>query len=210
MDEHRTCDPSRHGQGQVGQEGPLASLVVSNESDAQSGLRGAGHGDDLAPLVVDGELTGDVGDPPAQYMLPLQIEQRSVEMRGPLPAASEFAGYERVLPGAADRILAMAEREQAHLIEVRALRARAYVKAVEAESERCERLDTATAATIQRAQWMAFLFLIGMLAVSWWRSSKVSSLRRFWSQLLASVALSRCSSASSAVHVEPRMTKSHQ
>lgn len=33
---------------------------------------------------------------------------------GPLPLAREFDGYESVLPGAADRILAMAEREQAH------------------------------------------------------------------------------------------------
>jgi uncharacterized membrane protein len=33
---------------------------------------------------------------------------------GPLPPASEFEHYERVCPGAADRILAMAEKEESH------------------------------------------------------------------------------------------------
>lgn len=33
---------------------------------------------------------------------------------GPLPPASEFERYEQVCPGAADRILAMAENEEAH------------------------------------------------------------------------------------------------
>lgn len=31
---------------------------------------------------------------------------------GPLPAVEDFAGYERVVPGAGDRILTMAERQQ--------------------------------------------------------------------------------------------------
>ncbi|MDD3468421.1 MAG: DUF2335 domain-containing protein [Thermoguttaceae bacterium] len=33
---------------------------------------------------------------------------------GPLPPASELGVYEQILPGAAERILAMAEREQSH------------------------------------------------------------------------------------------------
>jgi len=33
---------------------------------------------------------------------------------GPLPSSREFRGYNTVLPGAADRILRMAEREQEH------------------------------------------------------------------------------------------------
>jgi uncharacterized membrane protein len=36
---------------------------------------------------------------------------------GPLPPASEFAGYESALPGAADRILTMAEKASAHVHE---------------------------------------------------------------------------------------------
>ncbi|MDR1100263.1 MAG: DUF2335 domain-containing protein [Treponema sp.] len=33
---------------------------------------------------------------------------------GPLPTSREFQGYEQVLPGAADRILAIAEKESEH------------------------------------------------------------------------------------------------
>lgn len=33
---------------------------------------------------------------------------------GPLPAPEDFEHYERVLPGSADRIIALTEREQAH------------------------------------------------------------------------------------------------
>lgn len=38
--------------------------------------------------------------------------ERSFSYAGPLPPASEFKGYEEVLPGAADRILSLAEKEQ--------------------------------------------------------------------------------------------------
>ena len=38
----------------------------------------------------------------------------SVSMTGPLPPPSILAGYEQVLPGAAERIVSMAEKEQDH------------------------------------------------------------------------------------------------
>jgi uncharacterized membrane protein len=37
----------------------------------------------------------------------------SVQYTGPLPAAGQYEQYERTLPGAANRILVMAEKEQA-------------------------------------------------------------------------------------------------
>jgi uncharacterized membrane protein len=40
-----------------------------------------------------------------------QRQQLSVSYHGPLPTSGEFAGYEQVLPGAADRILAITEKE---------------------------------------------------------------------------------------------------
>jgi uncharacterized membrane protein len=43
-----------------------------------------------------------------------QRQEISVSYEGPLPRSREFAGYEQVLPGAADRILAMAEKESEH------------------------------------------------------------------------------------------------
>jgi uncharacterized membrane protein len=44
--------------------------------------------------------------PPAQEV--------SVSYKGPLPPSREFAGYEQALPGAADRILAITEKEAEH------------------------------------------------------------------------------------------------
>lgn len=40
-------------------------------------------------------------------------EQTIQVHEGPLPAPDTFEGYERILPGSADRILCMAEKEQA-------------------------------------------------------------------------------------------------
>ena len=33
---------------------------------------------------------------------------------GPLPASNKFAGYDKTLPGAAERILVMTEKQAAH------------------------------------------------------------------------------------------------
>ncbi|MFQ7172706.1 MAG: DUF2335 domain-containing protein [Thomasclavelia ramosa] len=41
-------------------------------------------------------------------------EITSVSYSGPIPHPSDFEQYERVLPGAADRILTMAENQSAH------------------------------------------------------------------------------------------------
>ncbi|MDO4584028.1 MAG: DUF2335 domain-containing protein [Planctomycetia bacterium] len=45
------------------------------------------------------------------------LHQRIISRSGPLPLASEYAYYERVCPGAADRILVMAEKQQNHVLE---------------------------------------------------------------------------------------------
>ena len=45
------------------------------------------------------------------------VAQESSSFRGPLPHPSHFEGYNNVLPGAAERILAMAEKQQAYNIE---------------------------------------------------------------------------------------------
>lgn len=41
---------------------------------------------------------------------------QSVSFRGPLPPPALFEHYEQILPGSADRIMTMAEKEQAHRI----------------------------------------------------------------------------------------------
>ena len=55
-------------------------------------------------------MTGDPNELDGRQ--PSQIHQIVAARIGPLPPPSELAGYEEVLPGSADRILRMAEREQ--------------------------------------------------------------------------------------------------
>jgi uncharacterized membrane protein len=43
----------------------------------------------------------------------IQVTQ-SLSFVGPLPPATEFAGYDKALPGTAERILTMAEKEVEH------------------------------------------------------------------------------------------------
>jgi uncharacterized membrane protein len=43
-----------------------------------------------------------------------QRQELSVSYHGPLPTSREFSGYEQVLPGAANRILAITEKEAEH------------------------------------------------------------------------------------------------
>ena len=45
-------------------------------------------------------------------------ETQAVLYNGPLPTSNEFAGYEKAFPGAAERILAMAEKEALHRQEM--------------------------------------------------------------------------------------------
>ncbi len=42
------------------------------------------------------------------------VEHRAELRAGPIPDAEEFAKYDLVVPGAANRLLTMAEKEQAH------------------------------------------------------------------------------------------------
>lgn len=70
----------------------------------------------------------------------------SASYSGPLPLPSDFEGYERVVPGAADRILTMAETQQKELLKQASKEQEANIK------------------ENRRAQWFAFilgLFVIG-------------------------------------------------
>ena len=52
-----------------------------------------------------------------------EIRTVHAEMSGPLPPPAMLEGYERIVPGAAERILAMAERESAtrHTLDIKAV-----------------------------------------------------------------------------------------
>ena len=55
---------------------------------------------------------------PAPNQPPLFGAQLEVH-QGPIPRAEDFAAYDRILPGAANRILKMAEREQRSAIRLK-------------------------------------------------------------------------------------------
>lgn len=52
--------------------------------------------------------------PEKQAILFACMEQKHIEYSGPIPPPSLMAEYEKVLPGSADRIIAMAERQSEH------------------------------------------------------------------------------------------------
>lgn len=53
----------------------------------------------------------------AHELLAVMVEQHSI-YSGPLPPAEQFASYEKALPGSAERILSMAEKQQEHRISL--------------------------------------------------------------------------------------------
>ncbi|MBI5524271.1 MAG: DUF2335 domain-containing protein [Desulfarculus sp.] len=58
----------------------------------------------------------------------VQLFARAALHVGPLPPAEELSKYEQVLPGVADRIVAMAEKEQAHRHGMQDVRTKAAIR----------------------------------------------------------------------------------
>ena len=91
----------------------------ANERDETGVVDAGGHasdeaeGGDLEEVVVEGELDDENGSVGGRRLL-ARSQKVSLERRAPLPPIEEFRGYEDVLPGAADRILSMAEERAAH------------------------------------------------------------------------------------------------
>jgi uncharacterized membrane protein len=85
------------------------------------------------PTPVEDKIERALGEvlPPREVSRATRQVLRAIAtervFQGPVPPPEYFRGYEEVLPGAADRILRMAEREQEHRImwEQEALRAEA-------------------------------------------------------------------------------------
>ncbi len=77
-----------------------------------------------------------------------RLEYRSVEFRGPIPPPALLLEYDEVLPGAADRILTMAESQARHRQEMEML----YLKG---QSERSD-----------RGQWFGLIVALSGFAVA--------------------------------------------
>ncbi len=99
----------------------------------------------------------------------MQIAAQQTITSGPIPSAAEIERYEAVLPGAADRILSMAEGNQARRHQSESstdasnqMLASANAQAVLAGA----RASDAASAEARRSQWMAFTIVILFLAAS--------------------------------------------
>ena len=72
----------------------------------------------IPPALID-LLLQRSGNPPEAREIVRAVTELSVSL-GPIPPAEELARYEKALPGAADRIIGMAEQEQSGRIKLRA------------------------------------------------------------------------------------------
>lgn len=139
MDNEQQSNPEGHDEGRA------------NSSDSQGGAEVVHAGDSS---TAPDESLGNGGRQPAQSdgqgidLNAIAIAARS----GPLPSVEEYAGYERVLPGAADRILAMAEKSLD--IEISDRKAATAMEAADHKAENLSMLITSVAFSF--LPWMAF------------------------------------------------------
>lgn len=121
------------------------SVHVQAGENADPGRRGL-QGPDDESVGVGGALDAPSDESGAALPVGIQQLQIAAAYSGPLPSPADFAAFDHALPGAADRILAMAERRQAAEI---------------ANSERASRAESSSL----RATAVAFAFLpYGLMA----------------------------------------------
>jgi len=99
---------------------------MSGKNQQQS-LKKKGQSDQIAPIPLE-KLPDDARE--FIEALPREKQPRAVKLfyqqtmikasahSGPLPHPESYARYDEVLPGSADRILGMAERQSAHRMEL--------------------------------------------------------------------------------------------
>lgn len=106
------------------------------------------------------------GTNPAQRYAPEQLPQILAQQKitsGPIPSAQEFEYYERVLPGAADRILSMAESNQARRHESESMADASNQKLAAANAEAVlagARASDEASSEARRSQWMAYSIVV--------------------------------------------------
>jgi uncharacterized membrane protein len=81
-------------------------------------------------LRKNGSLVAGNKPPARQVRAAVQTHQQTVSVlrQGPIPSPQELLEYNQLLPGAADRIIAMAEREQSHRLNLEDLATRADIR----------------------------------------------------------------------------------
>ncbi|WP_404377720.1 DUF2335 domain-containing protein [Vreelandella aquamarina] len=90
------------------------------------------------------------------------FEARSLTYSGPLPPSSEMERYETITPGAADRILAMAEQQQRHRHNQESKENEANARIADSNI----RIQDASIKEVRRGQWMGFVLGLAFLGVT--------------------------------------------
>ena len=105
----------------------------------------------------------------------IAVRQEGMVRSGPIPDADELAKYEQLLPGAADRIIAMAEKIQAQRFLVDDNNQAMQRKDLDLQEKQMEINRTVVveaAATTRRNQWFAFAVVIAGMILSAWLIEK--------------------------------------
>lgn len=97
---------------------------------------------------------------PSPEQIGLIAQQMSYS--GPLPPSSEMRKYEEIAPGSAERILAMAEKEQEHRHASEAQENQVNERIADSDV----RAQDASIGEIQRGQWMAFGLGVAFLSIT--------------------------------------------
>lgn len=82
---------------------------------------------------------------------------------GPLPAVQDLVGYNQLVPGAAERIIAMAERQQQHVIESQRKQLELQHEELEVQRDQQQQnreVIRASEKITKRNQWFAFLVVL--------------------------------------------------
>lgn len=139
--------------GDVGGAAGGASGGETDGGQLQAPTHDLPEGRDDGGMVV-GRQDHSSGDESGEPLTEHQIIQIAQRYQGPLPHPQEFAGFEEVLPGAADRILSMAEKRQQAEIDQQLMTSRAEARAF-----------VGAAWAVSFFPWALTLLTAGLLAV---------------------------------------------
>lgn len=86
----------------------------------------------------------------------LKIQHQEQRFEGPIPPPAVLQGYEQILPGAAERILRMAEQQAAHRHSLELKSINANISGADRQLELADKQLKAVYASDKLGQWLGF------------------------------------------------------
>lgn len=122
------------------------------ENSAKNGVAHSAHEKTEVHKGEDGKFTGRM--------------QRYVH-QGPLPDPVTLANYEKLMPGLAERVVRMAEKEQEHRHECDHARNNANMQLIAVETERQSGIRRAEILGQKHGFWISIAAVVGALIAAW-------------------------------------------